>query len=211
MVAVAIPGVNVPVCVLGFPGDVLGAVADAFDRGEHEEQDRAGRHDARIGLHLGLQRLDAAAIEPSTSSSRSITESHFGVAFAVGAHRVGQHRLRDRGDLPDLDRRRPHRDVDQLDRVLRDVHRVVADPLEVGDDLEGAAIARSSLATGCCFQISSMQAPRRAAGVVDLVVAGDDAAARAPSRRSSACVAERMASSVSAPRRTTSRRALSRA
>ena len=39
------------------------------------KQDRAGRNDARIGLHLGLQRLDAAAIELVDFVVASITES----------------------------------------------------------------------------------------------------------------------------------------
>ncbi len=153
------------------------AVADAFDRRENEEQDRAGRNDVGVGLHFGLQRFDADAIE-GVDFVVAFDDRHryVGIAFAVRAHRIGEHRLGNGRDLTDFDRRGAHGDVDQLDRVLRNIDGVVADALEIGDDLQGAGDGAQFACDRLLFpdQLDARgfdTAPR----VVDLVVAGDHA------------------------------------
>jgi len=119
------------------PGDVLRPITQTLEFGQHEEHQRPGQHDARVLLHLVLQRLDAPMIE---FVELVVARDHlFGggrIAFGIGPHHVAQHLVGDRGDPADLDASGAQRDIGQFDRVLRNVDGVVADAFEVDNDLQ---------------------------------------------------------------------------
>lgn len=166
--------------VLRMPGDVAGAVSDAFKRCQDEEKAGAGAHELGIVLHLFLEERDAAlvefvdfvvAIDHLTGKRR--------VAFGIGAHRVEQHRMGNAGDTIDFNLLRAEGLIGKLDRVLRDIDRIVADPFEIGCDFEhGCDLAQfvgDGLLTPNQLDAVRFDAP---AEVVDRVVTSDHAGAR---------------------------------
>src|SRR5581483_6245426 len=126
----------------------------------------------RVVLHLGLQRLDPAAVhQVDLVVALGHGSGELRVPLTVGAHHVLEHLVGEVGDPAHLDARRAYRDVGQLDRVLRDVDGVVSDSLEVGDDLEHPGdvpqLAGDRLLFPNQLDARTLHAPP---GVVDLVV-----------------------------------------
>ena len=134
-------------------GDVLGVVADALDRLGHPDGFQRSRNGARILHHVGDQLAQHRA---EFVVDRRVFLQHLGRAAHVqareGVERLAQHLHRDLGGM--ADRREALRGmrallVDALGHA-RDLLGLVADALEVGDDLadrhDQAQVARRRLA-----------------------------------------------------------------
>ena len=94
----------------------------------------------RVGHHVRQQDAKDRVAQPSASSSRTSTDrAPRDVLFEKRLHRVVEHGHGHLRQPADIDNRPERRQRDQPQGGLRDVHRLVADALEVGVHLDRRA------------------------------------------------------------------------